>query len=65
MVCYIAFVFGYYYTSGLKVLKIEDYIEKIKNKVEFKNEETIAKVKNMFILVENYINYRIINDINF
>ena len=61
----IAFVFGYYYTSGLKVLKIEDYIEKIKNKVEFKNEETIAKVKNMFILVENYINYRIINDINF
>lgn len=61
----IAFVFGYNFVSGLKILKEEDYINIINDKIEFQNEETINKVQNMYILVENYINYRILNDINF
>ncbi len=62
---YIAFVFGYNFVSGLKILKEEDYINMIKNKIDFKNEETINKIQNMYILIENYINYRILNNINF
>lgn len=61
----VAFVFGYNFVSGLKILKNEDYINMMKNKVEFKNEETINKIQNMYKLVENYVNYRILNDINF
>ncbi len=61
----IAFVFGYNFVSGLKIIVKEEFMNKIKNKVEFKNEDTINKIQNMYTLVENYINYRIINDINF
>lgn len=61
----LAFAFGYYYTSGLKLLKNKGYIKNIKDKVIFKNEETINKVNNMFILIENYIGFRILNNINF
>lgn len=61
----LAYIFGYYFTSGLKVVLEEGYIDKIKDKIEFKNEETISKAKNMYRLAENHIIYRISNDINF
>ena len=61
----LAYIFGYYFTSCLKIIKEKDYINIIKSKVNFKNKKTINKINNMYILLDNYINYRINDDINF
>lgn len=61
----VAFVFGYYFTSGIKIVRDNNYINIIKERIEIKNEEEVNKINNMFILAENYINYRILNNINF
>lgn len=60
-----AYIFGYYYTSGLKIIIENDYINKIKNKVRFKKRDTIKKATNMFILLDNNINYRIKDNVNY
>ena len=61
----IGYIFGYYFTSGLKIVQEKDYINIIRDKARFKKRDTINKIKNMFTLINNNMTYRIEDNINY
>lgn len=55
IVC-IAFIFDINFKYSFKKIKSEDYINKIFNRFEFKNQETIERIKIIKEIVYNFIN---------
>ena len=58
----IAFVFDLNYKESFKILKKEDYINKIFNQFDFKFDETKEKVKELKKLTSDYIEEKIHNE---
>lgn len=61
VVGHISYVFDFNFNLGLKIIKEQNYIEKLINKMNFKNEDTIQKFENMKNRAEEYINQRLLN----
>ena len=56
------FVFDLNYKESFKILKKEDYINKIFNQFDFKFDETKEKVKELKKLTSDYIEEKIHNE---
>lgn len=52
----IAFIFDFNYKESLKWIKEDGYIDKIINKINYNNEIAKLRMKNINVLVNNYIN---------
>ena len=52
---YIAFIFDYNFNESLRYLKENDLINKCFNRINYKNSETIAKISNMKILANTFV----------
>lgn len=61
VVGHISFIFDYNFSLGLKIIKEKDYIKKLIDKMNFKNEDTIKKFETMKNFAYEYIEKRIIN----
>lgn len=58
-VSYIAFIFDYNFTSGLKYLYENDYINRLVNRVDYKNIDTKQKMENIRQHAIKYIEDRL------
>ncbi|MCI9063546.1 MAG: HD domain-containing protein [Clostridia bacterium] len=58
IVGFIAFIFDINFIYDFKVLKEKDYINKILDKFDFRDEDTIEKMKQVRIVANSYINQR-------
>ena len=58
-VSYIAFIFDYNFTSGLKYLYENDYINRLVNRVDYKNIDTRQKMENIRQHAIKYIEDRL------
>lgn len=58
-VFYIAFIFDLNFNSGLKYVKENDYINRLVDRIEYKNETTSEKMENIRIFSINYIEDKI------
>lgn len=58
-VSYIAFIFDYNFTSGLKYLYENDYINRLVNRVDYKNIDTKQKMENIRQYAIKYIEDRL------
>ena len=58
-VSYIAFIFDYNFTSGLKYLYENDYINRLVNRVDYKNKDTKQKMENIRQHAIKYIEDRL------
>lgn len=61
-VSYIAFIFDYNFTSGLKYIKEQDYINKLIDRFHYKEKDTQEKIENIRKFALNYIDKRITNE---
>ena len=58
----LAFVFDYYIKYSFEVMKREDYINKIIDRFEFKNQETKEKMEEIRTILNQYIEEKIEDD---
>lgn len=61
-VSYIAFIFDYNYTPGLQYIKDNDYINKVIDRIDYKNIDTKVKIENIRKYAYEYIDNRLSND---
>lgn len=61
-ISYIAFIFDYNFTSGLKYIKEKDYINKLVNRFDYKNVDTKVKMDSIRNFAINCIDERISMD---
>lgn len=62
-VSYISFIFDYNFSEGLMYLKENDLVNKMFDKIKYKNSETIERICNMRIVANEYLVERIKNSI--
>ena len=58
-VSYIAFIFDYNFSSGLKYIKEKNYINILVDRINYKNEETKQKMEQIRDCANEYIVERI------
>ena len=58
-VSYIAFIFDYNFISGLKYIKENDYINKLVDRIDYKNKDTKMKMEEIRRKATNYINNKL------
>lgn len=58
-VSYIAFIFDYNFSSGLKYIKEKNYIDILIDRIDYKNEDTKSKMEKIREFAKNYIDDRI------
>lgn len=58
-VSYIAFIFDYNFSSGLKYIKENDYINKLVDRIDYKNKDTKMKMENIRRKAIEYINNKL------
>lgn len=58
-VSYIAFIFDYNFSSGLKYIKEKNYIDILVDRIDYKNEDTKSKMEKIREFAKNYIDDRI------
>lgn len=56
-VSYIAFVFGLYFNSSLKLIKEKNYVNKLFNRFSYKNDD--EKMSLLKDKANNYLNYKL------
>lgn len=61
VVGHVSYVYDFNFNIGLKIIKEQNYIERLIDKMNFKNEDTIQKFKNMKKMAEEYIDERLEN----
>ena len=54
-VCILAFIFDLYFKSSLKYIKDKNYIDILIDKIEYKNEETKARMEDIRKCAKKYI----------
>lgn len=59
MICLIAFVFDINFKESFQIIKENDYINKILNRFEFKDDNTKNKIIEIRKIIDNYINSKI------
>jgi len=59
MVAHFAYIFDLNYDYGLKVIKEKSYLEKLFNKVEFKNEKTKKEIELVYKKAKDYLEERL------
>lgn len=59
VVGHMAYVFDYNFNLGLKIIKEKNYLEKLIEKMNFQNEDTIIKFESMKKLANEYIDLRL------
>lgn len=62
-ISYIAFLFDFNFDISLKYVKEKDYINKLINRIEYKNEDTKEKMENIRKCAINYVNNKLNNNI--
>ena len=55
VVGHVAYVFDFNFNLGLQIIKEENYIERLINKMNFKNEDTIKRFEEMKQITDEYI----------
>lgn len=55
-VAHIAYVFDFYYEYSLKIIKEHDYINRLEQKIDFKNAKTLEYIDKINYIVNKYIN---------
>ena len=64
LIIFIAFIFDINFKYDFKILKQKDYINKILEKFDFKDEQTKIQMKNVRDIANKYIKQKIEDDIN-
>ena len=54
-ICILAFIFDLYFKSSLKYIKDKNYIDILIDKIEYKNEETKARMEDIRKCAKKYI----------
>jgi len=59
MVAYFGYIFNYNYNYGLKIIEEKSYLEKLYNKVKFKNKKTAKEIELVYKMSKDYLEKRL------
>ena len=58
-ISYLAFIFDFNFSSGLRFLKDNNYINIVIDRIDYKNPDTKEKMKNIKKVANDYINKKL------
>lgn len=64
VVCHFAYVFDFYFNTGLNHIYQEQYLDKLYKRITFKDKKTSEKYKKVYETAKEYVKERIKDDKN-